>query len=115
MSSGYEVAIIDEALDWGKFDWNFFNQYGGVRAFNREVYISLHGEESYILLHGDEELDDFTLRESPLYYWPGSEAPPVPDNVEVQVIWDSRGYDTGPASTFSWGRVCAFKLTGRVL
>ena len=114
---GDMVAIIDTStpeIDWDKFDWDFFNQYGGLPVLT---------PESRETRKQSEHQDLWTnLRESPLYYWPGGEQP-VPDGVEVDVVFRDGVTDDNltRAGKVRWshlgsiGDIIAFKLTGRLL
>jgi len=113
-------AIIDTSvpvIDWGKFNWEFFNQYGGLTT----------GEETERFIHRIYEPTtnkDFTynLVESPFYYWPGGECP-VPGNVEVEVEFRAGPSSINTAIKFKWNHstydklsdIIAFKLTGNIL
>ena len=75
-----DAAIIDTStpeIDWSKFDWDFFNQYGGLCIVTAENIAYKIDEPPLSPL--------YDLSESPFYYWPGGECP-VPDNVEVEVL-----------------------------
>ena len=99
-------AIIDTTpeVEWDKFDWDVFNQYGGLMVG------SVYGA-AIIVRPTDCEP---TIAESPLYYWPGGEQP-VPGNVEVEYeMWGGSKIVIGPASAMRWSKG-RFKLTGRVL
>ena len=114
VSNGFEIAIIDTAapsIDWDKFNWDFFYQYGGLP-------VVIDGMEYKI----DSPTAD-SLRESPFYYWPGGEQP-LPDNVEVETIWRDGAIEMSVARDFEWshfraergmGDVIAFRLTGKVI
>ncbi len=114
-NTGHPVAIIDTTtpeIDWDKFDWDFFNQYGGLP-------VKYPASQKVHKKHPVQ--DNGKLRESPFYYWPRGEQP-VPDNVEVEYIYMAgRGWGRSPnicrADDFNWNgeNVISFKLTGRVL
>ena len=80
-------AIIDipatPAVAWGRFDWAFFKQYGGVSI---KEMLPLIGDAYDTIKTPPAFGADFELRESPFYYWPGGDTAPVPDNVEVELI-----------------------------
>lgn len=111
-----KVAIIDTStpeIDWDKVNWDFFNQYGGLN-------ILFYGNKNDALLQRKPELSAIphtTLSESPFYYWAGGEQP-VPDNVEVEVVY--RDGQIGIPKSIAWMHqgyqddIIAFRLTGRV-
>jgi len=110
-----KYAIIDTTtpeIDFDEFYWDFFGLYGGVLLAKDGVQI---GAETLW-----SNTDNITILESPFYYWPGGEQP-VPDNVEVEVVFllmDSGGRDLEihAAKDVDWRgfNLIAFKLTGRV-
>ena len=115
----YEFAIIDTtttSIDWDKVDWDFFNQYGGIPVLTPDIREIRRTSINQDLWN--------ELRESPFYYWPGG-AQPLPDNVEVEVIFRDDQQSIRRAGASEWARVfahderladiIAFKLTGRVL
>ena len=109
-------------IELDKFNYEFFNQYGGIPAFNKgDYYINLKGDEAF------DGSNDFTLRESPFYPWFGGKCP-VPDNVEVEVVFKDRSTTVCKAGIARWSNVfkdcyvpsdpdiiIAFRLTGNVL
>lgn len=122
----FEYAIIDTttpAIEWDKFDWGFFDQFGGM-LIDCGLLRTCDNQEK-------AKDNNAGLRESPFYYWPGGEQP-VPDNVWVEVVYRGSDDDSGPADSFQWeyapegapmddslesalGDIVGFKLTGRVL
>lgn len=114
------VAIIDESqpeINWNGFDWEFFNQYGGLAVDSA----------------GEHKLDGFVhfcsnenkLRESPFYPWFGGKCP-VPGSCEVRIRFVyPLGHEgkigikeyTYAAKDVDWmdSANVAFRLTGRVL
>jgi len=118
-----KVAIIDTStpeIDWEAFNWDFFNQYGGIPVIFPDGPDMLLERIKSIK---DVNSGDIMIRESPLYYWAGGEQP-VPDNVEVEVEYRHGGEYTADAGGFDWDYteiepprddIIAFKLTGRVL
>lgn len=114
----YEFAIIDTHtpdIDWDGFDWDFFNQYGGLMVEIGGGNFSVSSMADATRNH-----DSYEPRESPPYYWPGGKQP-VPDNVEVEYIrvdlqW-GRFVERETAGNFNWqaANVIAFKLTWRVI
>ena len=112
----FEYAIIDTSvpvINWDKFDWDFFNQYGGLQVIYRTYRNFIHDPTH-------SHLAESCLTQSPLYYWRGKGCP-VPSNVEVTLICRNGTEGTGMASAYSWGHddsftdIIAFKLTGNVL
>ena len=121
-----EYGIIDTstpAIDWDKFDWDFFNQYGGLRCTYDDR------KRSISLVAAPIDPEDLAIVESPFYYWLGGEQP-VPDMVEVEVERVEgvvncqfgnveRVKQVLIASGVDWNNedepVVGFKLTGRVL
>ena len=118
---GRKIAIIDTAtpeIEWDKFDWDFFNQYGGLLIDCGLLFACDNPEKA--------KDNNAELRESPLYYWPGGEQP-LPDNIEVEVCKSvaisingapslHKNIDIGKAGSFHWDDgVDIFKLTGKVL
>jgi hypothetical protein len=117
-----DYAIIDDTkpeIDWGGFDWVFFNQYEGVKM------IMSGGNNPYIMAT-NKDIAEFVgqLAPSPFYYWPGGKQP-VPDNVEVEIegVFEddaenvNRERQTLAARGVRWNsdRVVSFRLTGKVL
>ena len=115
----YSYAIIDittPEIDWDKFDWDFFNQYGGLGVIFPDGPDMLRERISSIK---DVNSGDIMLLESPFYYWPGG-GQPVPDNVEAEIILRDGAKVKRKAQTFEWsvggrdpGDIIAFKLTGK--
>ena len=115
----FEFAIIDTttpSIDWDGFNWDFFNQYGGLRCNYDD------GKRSISIKETPADPEDLAIVKSPSYYWPGGEQP-VPDNVEIETVWRDGSTMTEKASDFEWahfrsgrcmGDTIAFKLTGRV-
>ena len=114
----YEYAIIDTTtpeIEWDKFDWYFFNQYGGLPAAGPEqLDFDLAGLDDGAIM------DKTGLRESPFYYWPGGQRP-VPSNVEVEIVLRDKTQKTVEAGEYYWvcgisapsTEIIAFKLTGK--
>ena len=109
-------AIIDDTatvIDWEGFNWEFFNQYGGLPVFGND------SEKAYTY-GGHIKSATWELRESPFYPWLGGECP-VPGNVEVEIVLRGGNRKTHSAESLYWvnnGRpdeIIAFRLTGRVL
>jgi hypothetical protein len=110
----YLFFIIDTSkpeFDWDGFNWDFFNQYGGLWVDCGIETIQIDSAPSGTPAIG----------ESPFYYWHGGEQP-VPDNVEVEGIY--REGDKGPqlkARDYHWQNdgadddIIAFRITGKVL
>jgi len=112
----YHVAIIDDShpdINWEKFNWDFFDQYGGLPALSASGAPTVISKRSLIL-----HIDSPTLRTTPFFYWPGGEQP-VPNNVEVEVIvWiDHKRTMTEVASAIDWNdeELLAFRLTGNII
>lgn len=116
-----DYAIIDTTapqIQWEEFDYEFFNQYGGVKTAHVD-----EPTRKYVTKITPAIGDDLVLRESPLYYWPGGKCP-VPGNVEVDVVIRYTG-DIGDliahSSKLDWGHgnvnrdIIAFRITGNVL
>jgi hypothetical protein len=116
----YEVAIIDDTkpeIDWGAFDWGFFEQYGGLPVIN------LNSKQT--IVRPPIGISSWVPDESPFYYWPGGDRP-VPGNVEVEVVFRGGGTDRGgnTAASSRWSRcwendnsehdIIAFRITGVV-
>ena len=116
--SEYEFAIIDTTepeLDWSKFNWGFFEQYGGLLVVGDNIK---YNWTRWLPAH-HSKLD---LRESPLYPWTGGECP-VPGNVEVEIVLrDVLGESSyiNSASSLWWKHkkdiddIIAFKITGKI-
>jgi hypothetical protein len=117
-----QVAIIDDTkpeIDWDGFDWDFFNQYEGVKM------VMSGGNNPYIMAT-NKDIAEFVgqLAPSPFYYWPGGKQP-VPDNVEVEVedVFEDDAENvnserqTLAARGVRWNsdRLVSFRLTGKVL
>lgn len=118
IDDGIEVAIIDEeamlppTIEWDKFDWHFFNQYGGLKIDTDLGTLYTRRAEDC------DRWEYFHLDESPFYYWPGGECP-VPGNVEVEIVYRD-GDKLTSMPVFRWwhkqtdGDIIAFRLTGKV-
>jgi len=119
ISNAYPVAIIDTTtpeIDFNdpKWNWDFFNQYGGLKVTMREArggyFNSVASMPTAAGIH--------ELRESPFYYWPGSdEGAPVPDNVEVECVYRDNILFANRGGSISWQHsehessdIIAFKL-----
>jgi hypothetical protein len=109
-------AIIDTTapeIDWSGFDFDFFNQYGGLGTSS-----VADSSRKYVTKSEPLSPEVIKIRESPFYYWPGGDKAPVPDNVEVEVIMRSGTDGTvGEAHYFKWGNhtsIIAFRITGNV-
>ncbi len=117
-------AIIDDTapvIDWDGFNWEFFNQYGGVLIKPDDSGLPSPTSVNHALPVGF----DVQLREAPFYPWFGGECP-VPGNAEVEVVFMvltrgiggvMRNYITGRADAINWAdqNLIAFRLTGGVL
>ena len=110
-----QYAIIDTTapeIDWSGFDFEFFNQYGGLPVKRGEHVMRLRGPVA------SERSSEFILHESPFYYWPGGDTAPVPDNVEVEVVRGDHMHLLG--TKMSWhiteqaNAIIAFRITGNV-
>lgn len=131
-----DYAVIDDSqpeIDWDGFDWDFFNQYGGL-PFESKFAEDMDGSKTKLLANSALDISDYgltSLRPSPFYHWPGGKQP-VPDNVEVEIkyiaiyseIHSKIITTTIKACDIEWehgiaenldGDVIAFRLTGRVL
>lgn len=127
----WPVAIIDTTepvIEWDKFDYDFFNQYGGLPLCSYDY------EDSFFTNGSPEKIFDImpVLRTSPFYCWQGGKCP-VPGNVEVEVIYrDDEDREKRKASDCRWTHspksseeghdpdvfdcdIIAFRLTGNVL
>jgi len=106
IAAGKEVAIINDGAStiWCKFNFNFFNQYGGLPTSDGFIrnFHDVHDDETTFLV------------ESPYYYWTGGESP-VPEDVLIEAI-DIESFPTrSKAKNFNWeneGSVVAFKILG---
>lgn len=122
ISDEVKVAIIDTTtteIDWDKFDWDFFNQYGGLLLNDWHKYCRSP------LSPPDDEFCSDGVSESPFYYWAGGEQP-VPNNVEVEVVHRDSEKLMQNAKAFNWSHqsevnsfshtdIIAFRLTGKVV
>ena len=117
---GMDIAIIDTAtpeIEWDKFDWDFFNQYGGLMVEIGGGNFSVSSMDDATRNH-----DSYELRESPFYYWLGGEQP-VPDNIKIEIILRGGINKVSTAGGCDWSHggvnpsadIIAFKLTGKVL
>ena len=114
----FEFAIIDASRlinDWTKFNWGFFNKYGGLLV----EYPERNGPVLVDFALPDESKG--IPVESPFYYWPGGDQP-VPDNVEVETIQRKGKVGLSLASDYNWnhrnnhsGDIIAFRITGDIL
>lgn len=112
----YNYAIIDDSqpiIEWDKFDWEFFNQYGGLFVITEKF-------GGVLAMDANFSNDNATaLQESPFYYWPGGECP-VPRDVEVETIYNNaaggRTEMKSIAKDIHWDDcdIIAFRLTGNV-
>jgi len=122
IAEGWQVAIIDESQPeltaewWDGFDWEFFNQWGGISAENEY-------RQALLSWPPTELSSSMELRESPPYPWSGGKQP-VPDNVEVTLERRAYGYtETTNAGNVPWchamggsdNDIISFRITGRVL
>jgi len=119
-----DYAVIDDShpvIPWDEFDWEFFNQYGGLLV----IYC---GQER-MRKHTNSDAAYDGLLASPFYPWFGGKQP-VPDCVEVEIekvtinysacnvaTSISRKHETMQAKdvVWDWRNIVAFRLTGNVL
>jgi len=112
------VTIIDTSepvIDWDKFDYKFFNQYGGLPVHNDGIEGWMHKAEDNYIFNVDG------LVKSPFYHWQGGKCP-VPDSVEVEIIYRTGVGHVAAAGECGWftdmiaeNNIIAFRLTGNVL
>lgn len=120
-------VIVPPNNHWDEFDYEFFNQYGGLPV----TYISGGPTEGITDGRNLHWLDDnATLRPSPFYFWGGG-ACPVPENAEVDVWYRGKDTEITLAGNLQWshspfdspmdsslksalGDIIAFRLTGNV-
>lgn len=115
--SNATYGIIEESeLVWNKFDWDFFNQYGGIWVVGK-------ANTKHRVMESDTKCHPNSCKkliESPWYSWSGGEQP-VPDNVEVEVVWfdkvNIRSTYKNRADELDWDNpyLLVFRLTGEVL
>lgn len=111
------VKLIQSEFDLGRFDYPFFNQWGGLPARHELFNVKLLTESP---IHGGngEYVSGLSIAPSPLYAREGGEQP-VPDNIEVAVKTYDQTTFTAAASEVVWScaqdKLFLFKITGRVM
>jgi len=124
-----DYAVIDDShpgIPWDEFDWEFFNQYGGLTVYTDRVNGIKHwGDYEYLVEKNGVPVG---VQESPWYPWFGGKQP-VPDCVEVEVEKVTINYAACTVATsiirkhetmlaknvvWDWRNIVAFRLTGNI-